>query len=170
LTAAEWRRVDAWADPAAWRAFLTQVTDPDPNVSTFEVESSLCAVGQFIIRSSDDERVADGLEALLDASNPKVRDIAVQIVLRDIMHSESRSAAMFEAAAKSALSTIGYAAQKKKVDRRQELSLPRRSSRTGSSRGRCRASSNPRTGPRMIGYFGLFRRQPIMTQSQQPAS
>ncbi|TDD28367.1 AAA family ATPase [Kribbella turkmenica] len=123
LTAAEWRRSDAWADPAAWRAFLAQATDPDPSAPTFDVESSLCAVGQYMIRSLDDECIAGGLDALLDASNPKVRDIAVQIVLRDIMHSESRSAAMFEVAAKSALSTIGYAAQKKRIDRRQELFL-----------------------------------------------
>ncbi|TDU87573.1 hypothetical protein EV138_1097 [Kribbella voronezhensis] len=123
LIAAEWRRANTWSDLGEWRGFLTQATNPDAGISTFEVECDLCAIGQFIVDSTDDAWITSGVEALLNATVPRVRDSVGQVVLRTIVDSTSRSSVVLEEAARAALATVGYAAQKRRIDSRQALLL-----------------------------------------------
>ncbi|MDT0309672.1 hypothetical protein RM780_22325 [Streptomyces sp. DSM 44917] len=123
IIAKEWHRTGIWEDAETWTDFLAHAIDPGPAELTLHGEATLGAIGAFVVTTNDDDRIRLAIEALLDATDPRVRDFACQSVLRDILSSESDAAAILDSVATTSLATIGYAAQRGLINNRQQLLL-----------------------------------------------
>ncbi|MFD5283987.1 NACHT domain-containing protein [Streptomyces rubrogriseus] len=123
VIAAEWRRAGTWHGAGPWADFLAKAMNPGPAALTLRDEATLHAIGAFVATTNDDRCIRIAIEALLAASDPRVRDFVCHSVLRDILTSESQAAAVLETVARSSLATIGYDAQKGRIDGRQQLLL-----------------------------------------------
>ncbi|MFI8487426.1 NACHT domain-containing protein [Streptomyces rubrogriseus] len=123
VIAAEWRRAGTWHGVGPWADFLVNAMNPSPAALTLRDEATLHAIGAFVVTTNDDRCIRIAIEALLAASDPRVRDFVCHSVLRDILTSQSQAAAVLETVARSSLATIGYAAQKGRIDGRQQLLL-----------------------------------------------
>ncbi|MEU8344390.1 ATP-binding protein [Spirillospora sp. NPDC048832] len=123
LIAAEWRRTGIWDEPEAWTDFLADSLGAEGEGVTPEAEAAIRAIGAFTVALNDEDRIRLAVEALLDAQNPHVRDLVQQTVLRDILSSGSKAAAILEEVAGTSLATIGDAAQRGMIDDRQRLLL-----------------------------------------------
>ncbi|TDU06607.1 hypothetical protein EDD99_5170 [Streptomyces sp. 846.5] len=123
VIAAEWHRAGTWDDAEAWADFLARAVDPGPAELTLCGEATLCAIGVFVVATNDDDRIRVAILTLLDALDPRVRDIVCQSVLRGMLSSESDAAAILESLARSSLANIGSAAQYGRIDDRQRLLL-----------------------------------------------
>ncbi|MET9562538.1 NACHT domain-containing protein [Streptomyces tauricus] len=123
VIAAEWHRAGTWHGAEPWADFLAHAINPGPAALTLRDEATLHAIGAFVVTTDDDRCIRVAIEALLDASDPRVRDLVSQSVLRGILASGSHATAVLETVARSSLATIGYAAQKGRIDERQQLLL-----------------------------------------------
>ncbi|AVV44802.1 hypothetical protein C6376_28785 [Streptomyces sp. P3] len=123
VIAAEWHRAGTWHGAEPWADFLAHAMHPGSAALTLRNEATLHAVGAFAVTTDDDRCVRIAVEALLDASDPRVRDVICHSVLRGILASGSHATAVLDTAVRSSLATIGYAAQKGRIDERQQLLL-----------------------------------------------
>ncbi|MBF6074261.1 hypothetical protein IU498_06400 [Nocardia beijingensis] len=124
LQAAVWQRIDYWSSGDTWTEHLSRVLNPADDRGDLDVTARLVATRIYLTGlAAGDERIGTAVDAMLDAGEPRVVEALTTSVLPAVLGSGSASAVALEAAMRAALRTIGLAAQRAEITRRQAVVL-----------------------------------------------